>query len=67
MANRYWLLGSNYGFAGTHSEEKIDACEYLGYTEEEIEKMPEEELEKELYKFHYQNVIENVEAWVETI
>jgi len=67
MANRYWKMCENMGYAGTDTYETIDLCDYWGNTEEEVEEMTNEYVENELGNEAYQSACERVEAWAEPI
>ena len=67
MADRYWTVGHNMGYAGTGSENKIDACEYLGYSEEDLAEMDNSDVESQLAEMEWQTAVENVDAWANPI
>ena len=67
MANRYWRMSENMGYAGTESSETIDLCDYLDIPEEEVEKMTNEFVEKYLNEEAWQSAIAKVETWVKPI
>ena len=63
MADRYWIVGHSMGYVGTNSENEVDLCEYYNMTEDEIEKMSNEEVEKELADDEYTEACGRVDAW----
>ena len=65
MAQRYWTVHEDMGYAGTDSEEDVDALEWLGVTEKELEAMSDGEVEEELAKMAWDSAIEKVDAWAE--
>lgn len=67
MAERYWNIGYHMGYAGTKSEEKVDVCKFLGYTEEEVQEMENDELMDKLAQIAYEMACEKVDAWAEPI
>lgn len=65
MANRYWTMHENMGYAGTDSQEEIDLLDYWGITEEELKEMTNAEVENKLTEEAWQQAVEKVEAWAE--
>lgn len=51
------------GYSGTRSEEKVDVCKFLGYTEEEVQEMENDKLMGELAQIAYEMACVKVDAW----
>ena len=64
MADRYWMMKWSYGYCGTDSEERVDACSELGMSPEEIESADQAEVHEELADMCWQMAIEKVESGV---
>ena len=64
MANRYWRL---MGYAETDTTETIDLCDYMNLSEEDVEELSQEEVQKDLDNDAWQTAIEKVEAFAEPI
>lgn len=62
MAERYWTIGYHMGYTGTKSEERVDVCKFLGYTEEEQE-MENDKLMDKLAQISYEMACNKVDAW----
>ena len=67
MAHRYWKLNRDYGFVGTDSYDTVDAADYLGLSEEDLEKLTDDELESKLTEAEWEDAIQQVEVYVERI
>jgi len=67
MANRYWKVCENMGYAGTDSEEEIDLVDDWNYSEEEVEEMTNEDAQKELEDYAWETAIQKVSSWAEPI
>ena len=67
MANRYWRISENMGYAGTDSSETVDILDYWGITEEELEGMTDKEISATLSQDAWNAAVEKVEAYVEPI
>ena len=64
MADRYWMMKWSYGYCGTDSEERVDACSELGMSPEEVRDAPQGYVEAELNEACWQMAIERVDAGV---
>jgi hypothetical protein len=67
MARRYWRMNESMGYAGTDSYQDVDAIDYFGISQEELDELGDEKIEEMLAKDAWENAIEKVEAWAEPI
>lgn len=65
MAKRYWTVNWGYGYAGTDNTEEVDLVDYFGYTEKEVEELPDEEAERQINDDFWNMATERVEVWCE--
>jgi hypothetical protein len=59
------MMKWDYGYAGTDSEERVDACQELAVTPEELEKMDEDKVREELFQGCWEMAIQQVDVGVE--
>ena len=65
MAQRYWTIHENMGYAGTDSEEEIDVLDRLNITEKELAEMSDSDVEKELCNMAWEDATQKIDVWVE--
>ena len=63
MADRYWIIGENMGYAGTDSEDDVDVLNYLNITEIQLANMTNAEVEEELCKYAWEDAMQKVDVW----
>lgn len=64
---RKWKMKWSYGYCGTDSEEVIDLIDDWGWSEEDLAKATDEYVEKEVNDACWEQAIEQVESYVESI
>jgi hypothetical protein len=64
---RKWKLTWSYGYAGTSGSEVIDLIDDWGYSEEQLAEATDEELEKEVNTFCWEQAIQQVESCAEPV
>jgi hypothetical protein len=64
---RKWTLQRSYGYAGTGSEEVIDLIDDWGYSEKQLAEATDDELDKEVNDYCWEQAIQQVESYAEPI
>ena len=63
MASRYWIVSHSMGYVGTDSHEEIDALDYLGLSEKELEQWSDDDVEQELCELEFETACEKISVW----
>ena len=67
MADRYWRIGENMGYAGTESTDVIDLCEYMDMDEAAINNLSQEDVLEELSQDAWNRATERISSWAEPV
>jgi len=62
MAHRHWLACCHMGFIGTEIEEPIDLLK-IGFSEEELNKLTDEEAEDYVAEIAYEMALDNINSY----